>query len=153
MPLTGDVTTDSIAKLEGVEKVQFIEGFATITLKKKASLTLSALEKVVQVDREKLTFDGKVTLRLSGMTCESCVSKVREALKTEGISEICALDLKQGLIQGSFKKIAFTAVEEAIGETEYKLEDIVWTCCAPAGKPGQKGEEKKGGHCERGGTE
>lgn len=137
VPVSGEKASEALAKLDGVEKVEVKEGIAAITLKKKSSLTLSAIEKVVRVDREKLTLDGKVALRISGMTCESCSAAIGEALKLKGVSDVVVPDPKRGVVQAIFTGASYTDIASAIKKTKFTFGDVLWASCCGSCKPGQ----------------
>lgn len=138
--MIGDGAAEALAKLDAVEKVDVKDGVATIALKKKSTLTLSAVEKAVKVDREKLVLDGKVALRLGAKgeadgpcPCEAAT----KALKIDGVSEVTVPKTRSGVVQGTFKNVRYSEATKALAAEKLPFEDVVWASCCGDCKPGQ----------------
>lgn len=68
----------------------------------------------------------KITLKISGMHCNSCAKLVRGALEEEkGVSAAeVDFDSAQAIVKFDAKKIDFTKINEIIKDLGYKAEKI-----------------------------
>ncbi len=122
-------------------------GSVTLVVSSGESLRLSQLTAALgggklMLDTNRLTFTGRVTLHMTGLTCGACVKAVGGSLTGMGITDNSVKLVKKGPSTVSVnlsEPVSYASLLTTFGDSKFKVADVSWatrTRCRDCSKEG-----------------